>query len=102
MRTAWGIVVAIVSVVVLVGCTSTASAPSGDSLQDRLVADVTGAGAYTHLEVLQRIADENGGSRASPGPGYDASVDYVVRVLHDAGYQVSTPTSAWTTPTSGM
>ncbi|HVE96954.1 MAG TPA: M28 family metallopeptidase [Pseudonocardiaceae bacterium] len=73
----------------LVGCTP---APSDNSLQDRLVADVTGAGAYTHLEVLQRIADENGGNRASPGPGYDASVDYVAGTLRDAGFEVSTPT----------
>ncbi|MGH3920160.1 MAG: M28 family metallopeptidase [Pseudonocardiaceae bacterium] len=92
MRTALRIAVAIVSAVLLVGCTSTAPAPSDNSLPNRLVADVTGAGAVTHLEVLQRIADENGGNRASPGPGYDASVDYVVGILRNAGYQVSTPT----------
>ncbi len=92
MRNALYIAVAIVSAVILVGCTSTAPAPSVNSLQSRLVADVTGAGAFTHLEVLQRIADENGGNRASPGPGYDASVDYVAGILRDAGYEVSTPT----------
>ena len=86
------IAIAIVSAVVLVGCTSTAPTPSDNSLRDRLVADVTGAGAFTHLEVLQRIADDNGGNRASPGPGYDASVDYVVGILRNAGYEVSTPT----------
>ncbi len=92
MRTALYIAFAIVSTLVLVGCTSTAPAPSGNSLQNRLVADVTGAGAFTHLETLQRIADNNGGNRASPGPGYDASVDYVAGILRDAGYEVSTPT----------
>ncbi|MDQ4092463.1 MAG: M28 family metallopeptidase [Actinomycetota bacterium] len=91
MRTALRIAVAIVSAAVLVECTSTAPTPSDNSLQDRLVANVTGAGAFTHLEVLQRIADNNGGNRASPGPGYDASVDYVVRILRNAGYEVSTP-----------
>lgn len=90
MRTASCMVVAIVSAVVLFGCTSTASEPSGNSLQERLVADVTGAGAFTHLEMLQRIADDNGGNRAA-GHGYDASVDYVVGILRDAGYEVSTP-----------
>jgi aminopeptidase S len=58
----------------------------------RLVAEVSGDGALPHLQALQRIADANGGNRASPGPGYAASVDYVVGVLRDAGYAVSTPT----------
>ncbi|MGH3899171.1 MAG: M28 family metallopeptidase [Pseudonocardiaceae bacterium] len=92
MRTVMCIASAIVSAVVLVGCTSNAPAPSNNSLQNRLVDDVTGEGAFTHLEALQRIADNNGGNRASPGPGYDASVDYVVGILRDAGYEVSTPT----------
>ncbi|MGH3996949.1 MAG: M20/M25/M40 family metallo-hydrolase, partial [Pseudonocardiaceae bacterium] len=92
MRTTVGTAVAIVSAVVLVGCTSTAPAPSDNSLRDRLVAEVTGAGAFTHLEALQRIANENGGNRYSPGPGYEASVDYVVEILRDAGFAVSTPT----------
>jgi aminopeptidase S len=52
---------------------------------------VSGAGALTHLRKLQRVADQNGGNRASPSPGYDASVDYVVSVLRKAGWQVSTP-----------
>ena len=78
----------------LAGCTTAppAQAPSGDDLVQRLVAAVSGAGAVPHLEALQQIADANGGNRASPGPGYDASVDYVAGVLRDAGYDVSTPT----------
>jgi aminopeptidase S len=43
------------------------------------------------LGKLQRIAEQNGGNRASPGPGYDASVDYVAGVLRKAGWKVSTP-----------
>jgi len=91
MRTASRIAFAIISAAVFVGCGSTASAPSDNPLQKQLVAEVSGAGAFTHLEMLQRIADENGGNRASPGPGYAASVDYVAAVLRDAGYEVSTP-----------
>jgi Zn-dependent M28 family amino/carboxypeptidase len=47
---------------------------------------VTQARLRGHLQALQRIADENGGTRASGTPGYDASVDYVVRRLRQAGY----------------
>ena len=44
-----------------------------------------------HLQALQKIADENGGNRAAGTPGYDASVEYVVGVLRDAGFEASTP-----------
>lgn len=40
-----------------------------------------------HLEAFQRIADENGGNRASGMPGFDASVDHVVATLRAAGYE---------------
>jgi len=60
-------------------------------LRRRLAAEVTGAGAGVHLAALQRIADENGGNRASPSPGYEASVRYVTAILRAAGYDVSTP-----------
>jgi Zn-dependent M28 family amino/carboxypeptidase len=46
----------------------------------------------THLEALQRIADEHGGTRAVGTPGYRASVDYVAGELRDAGYEVELPT----------
>jgi aminopeptidase S len=54
--------------------------------------EVVGADALVHLEALQGIADNNGGNRASPGPGYEASVDYVAGVPRTAGWQVTTPT----------
>ena len=54
--------------------------------------EVVGADALVHLEALQGIADRNGGNRAAPGPGYEASVDYVAGVLRTAGWQVTTPT----------
>jgi aminopeptidase S len=82
---------------VLSGCTSTAPTesqlpPVTSPLHSELVAGVSGAGTMPHLEALQRIAESNGGNRATPGPGYDASVDYVVGVLRDAGFDVTTPT----------
>jgi Zn-dependent M28 family amino/carboxypeptidase len=69
-----------------------ATGPGADQgLPGRLVGDVTGDGAFRHLEELQRIADANGGNRALGTPGYDASVEYVARTLRDAGYTVDTP-----------
>ena len=45
----------------------------------------------THLQALQKIADENGGNRAAGTRGYDASVEYVAGVLRGAGFEASTP-----------
>lgn len=50
---------------------------------------VTTDGVMKHVKELQRIADRNGGSRASGGAGYDASADYAEKVLRRAGYRVS-------------
>jgi hypothetical protein len=44
-----------------------------------------------HLETLQEIADEHGGTRAAGSDGYEASVDYVAATLRDLGYVVETP-----------
>ena len=67
-------------------------APTGDpGLARRLAEQVTGDGAYARLEELQRIADANGGNRASGQPGYDASVEYVAGALRQAGFSVETP-----------
>ena len=52
----------------------------------KLTKAVTAEGVLDHLEALQRIADANGGNRASGRPGYKASVDYVVGQLRAAGY----------------
>ena len=38
--------------------------------------------------MFQRIANQNGGTRASGTPGYDASAQYVARRLRRAGYKV--------------
>lgn len=42
-----------------------------------------------HLEELQRIADENGGNRATGTGGFDESVAYVAEHLAAAGYEVT-------------
>lgn len=57
-------------------------------LADRVGAD----GALVHLRALQAIADANGGTRVTLSPGYRASVEYVARVLGEAGFEVDTPT----------
>ncbi|MCW2697117.1 MAG: family metallo-hydrolase [Modestobacter sp.] len=51
-------------------------------------AQVTTRDVLQHLEALQEVADEHGGTRASGTPGYDASGDYVQGRLEDAGYTV--------------
>jgi aminopeptidase S len=43
----------------------------------------------THLQELQRIADENGGNRATSTAGFDDSVAYVAEHLAAAGYEVT-------------
>ena len=61
-------------------------------LVQQLAGEVSDARAMEHLQALQKIADENGGNRAAGTSGYDASVNYVVDVLRDAGFKASTPT----------
>ena len=70
---------------------SNATAPDGPLVR-QLVGGVSDARALDHLQALQKIADEHGGNRAAGTPGYDASVEYVVGVLRDAGFKASTPT----------
>ena len=55
----------------------------------RLRNAVTVGGILAHERVFQRIANQNGGTRASGTPGYDASAAYVAGRLEAAGYQVS-------------
>jgi Zn-dependent M28 family amino/carboxypeptidase len=56
---------------------------------NRLRQAVTVDGILEHERALQRIAIANGGNRAATTAGYDASVDYVVSRLRNAGYRVS-------------
>jgi Zn-dependent M28 family amino/carboxypeptidase len=50
---------------------------------------VTVSGVREHQQALQKIANKNGGTRASGTPGYDASSDYVEGRLEAAGYGVT-------------
>ena len=50
---------------------------------------VTLKGVLDHERALQRIADDNGGTRASGTAGFDASLDYVEQKMERAGYQVT-------------
>ncbi|MGY1680198.1 M28 family metallopeptidase [Geodermatophilus sp. SYSU D01176] len=69
------------------------AAPACGERTGLTVAELTGCvtldGVMEHLEEFQEIATENSGTRASGTPGYDASVDYVERMLGKAGWEVS-------------
>jgi Zn-dependent M28 family amino/carboxypeptidase len=67
-----------------------ASAFAVDEINTKRLRDaVTVGGIMAHERVFQRIANRNGGTRASGTPGYEASAAYVRQVLEQAGYQVS-------------
>jgi Zn-dependent M28 family amino/carboxypeptidase len=55
----------------------------------QLLECVTISGVRSHLEALQRIADNNDDTRASGTSGFDRSASYVVKKLRDAGYSPS-------------
>jgi hypothetical protein len=80
---------AVVVAMLLGGCSSPAPAPQ--DLARELSGKVGVDGMYVHLRKLQEIADANNHSRAEGTPGYDASVDYVVKTLRDKGFDVQTP-----------
>jgi Zn-dependent M28 family amino/carboxypeptidase len=56
---------------------------------EKLREGVTVDGILEHERALQRIAIAHDNTRAATTPGYDASVDYVVNRLRNAGYSVS-------------
>lgn len=73
----------------LAGCSAQ---PSPEALDPQeLAGKITIDAMYTHLRKLQEIADAHDGNRAVGSGGYDASVDYVVQVLRDKGFDVDTP-----------
>ncbi|GAA2518874.1 M28 family peptidase [Pilimelia columellifera] len=51
--------------------------------------EIPSAEPMKHLAALQKIADENGGTRAHGRPGFKASADYIKKTLDDAGFQTS-------------
>lgn len=72
------------------GCSSKPASTPTDLARD-LAAKVKVDAVVQHLRALQDIANANGGSRADGTPGYQASIDYVVKLLKDKGFDVQTP-----------
>jgi hypothetical protein len=70
----------------LTGCDSGGS--SEPEPKPRPSPAITRAELADHLAALQRIADDNGGTRAAGTPGYGASARYVAGRLRDAGWRV--------------
>ncbi|NMO51914.1 M20/M25/M40 family metallo-hydrolase [Actinoplanes sp. TBRC 11911] len=69
---------------------SAAPAAAVDNVNSKKFRDaVTVGGILSHERVLQRIANQNGGTRASGTPGFDASAAYVKDTLKAAGLKVS-------------
>jgi hypothetical protein len=82
--------ISIVAVVLLAALLAPTPALALDEINtQRLRNAVTVSGILAHERVLQRIADQNSGTRASGTPGYDASAAYVKRRLQAAGYKVT-------------
>jgi Zn-dependent M28 family amino/carboxypeptidase len=80
------LLLATVALVAVLGPVQSATAaPPSETLRKALSV----RGLDKHLKELQKIADQNGGTRLSISPGYTASVDYVARLLRKAGYQVT-------------
>ena len=80
----------IVAVVLLTALLAPTPALALDEIDTtRLRNAVTVSGILAHERVFQRIANQNGNTRASGTPGYDASADYVARRLRAAGYEVT-------------
>jgi Zn-dependent M28 family amino/carboxypeptidase len=78
-----------VGVAALLAGTSTTTATAVDDVNTQKLRNaVTVNGILQHERQFQRIANANGGTRASGTPGYDASAQYVARTLRQSGYQV--------------
>ncbi|MDF5753882.1 M28 family peptidase [Spongiactinospora sp. TRM90649] len=54
---------------------------------DNKAPDIAVANVSAHLNQLQSIASQNGGTRVSGGNGYNASLNYIKGRLDSAGYQ---------------
>ena len=91
--TAIGAMLAIVTLTALSdGCSRSGAAnPAAANFATALRNKVTSDAMTVHLTKLQDIANANNGTRGVGTPGYDASVDYVVKTLRHSGFDVATP-----------
>ena len=84
---------AVLAAILLPGTASAepaACATRNNNTYARLLECVTVEGVRAHQAAFQAIANANGGNRAAGTPGYDASVDYVIKTLEAAGWDVDT------------
>ena len=88
-------VILLSTLLLVVGMAAPAGAAVGREtrLAEQLARQVTVSGANRHLIALQRIADTNGGTRASQDqtaddPGFRQSVQYVSRTMRQLGFNV--------------
>jgi Zn-dependent M28 family amino/carboxypeptidase len=72
------------------GAAPQSCANQNNNTYTKLLECVTLDGVRAHQQALQNIANANGGTRVAASPGYDASVEYVMDTLEDAGWNVST------------
>lgn len=77
---------------VAVACVTAAPASAAPSGSEELQNALTVKNIVNHERQLAAIAGRNGGTRASGTAGYDKSVDYVMKKLTKAGYEVSKET----------
>ncbi len=82
-------VLAVVAALALAMAVPTPAAAVDQVNTKKLRQAVTVGGILAHERVFQRIANQNGGTRASGTPGYAASAAYVQQRLEAAGYEVS-------------
>ena len=81
-----GAAVVVLVALLLSGCTDSRPEPAGGVDARAVLAEFRGRDMVRHLEALQRIADDNGGNRASGTNGYEESARYVEEQLRAAGY----------------
>ena len=82
--------IAIPAAALLLVTLAASPAAAVDTVNSKKLRDaVTVSGIIGHERALQRIANENGGTRASGTPGYAASAKYVKQTLRKAGYKIS-------------
>jgi Zn-dependent M28 family amino/carboxypeptidase len=81
---------ALLAIALLTSCSSKPTQAPADLGRD-LAAKIKADAVFQHLRKLQDIANANSGNRADGTAGYQGSVDYVVKLLTDKGFDVQTP-----------